>query len=785
MPYTSQPLDKGRTTGLKVSGMFTRSCRILVMLLVFTTCAFTAFGQVGGLVLSPSSVNFGSIAVGSTSSFLIVTATNQGKQPAMYLGEQGLDDFTFDPGTCGPISTGTMLAPGKSCNFSVAFHPASAVKFTGSFTVGAQASPTTFRLSGTGAAVQCQQDAVCGVDRVGTPTAQPALIQTFQPTTVTISAAVAGTSLVAGNVVLQQFHTDPTTGVRDFDATVAMYDDGTHGDVTAGDGTYTAQLSVGASAHAQFLFRVEAQYATPSGGLSSVSDFAEVIVAAPLTAQDYNLMSSTVASADSQFGSFISAGSSQAVAQAKTIAWLAQQPGVNAVGPSASGSPNIWIVFTSGMNAVLSEADLDTTRGGGSSLRNSYSTAKMSPLLDASIIQTADVTIPPVSASVVRESPFNTNPFTNADESYLDEAGLISAQLQQSKCSYPVTPYVNSDANLNSFTNLASAGIVLISGHGDAYFQDYLKYVVPHSPHLVIHPSYDYAHEHWTEAQAVIYTRQAPSSDDVGKPNYQLAFELGQIVYVYVHDGTILGVPVPAARFYGITPDFIRAYYHPSPSLHAVVYAGTCESLINDTSMANAFVGNGANSYFGYTGIVETKFAARTGYQLFVKQLLKGLSTSRALAALSGNSDPANEATNQDHPGQTSLQLYQTPNTDVRLPDCVLADFIFNDGEPGNLTITINGVAHNFPSLQFNESVSLGFAELPAGRTYNMQVLANGGFADYTINLPKGYAFSDGTTTKSNHIISFSGPNSYTFTSAGPATTSTKQVQAAAKPKIF
>ena len=599
---------------------------------------------------------------------------------------------------------------------------------------------------------------------IAQPSAQPALVQTFQPTLVTVQAQVETLSLVAKSVALRKFHTDPETGTRDSDGSVAMYDDGTHGDGTAGDGIYTAQVSVSGNVHAQFLYQVEAQYTSKQGAYGSLSNFTEVIVAPILTAQDYNLMDSTVMTADSKFASFTNGGDTPASAQSKTIAWLAHQPGVSAAGASASENPNIWIVFTSGMNAVLSEADLETTRGGGLSLKSKFGEPRSLSLSGAELFQIEGPSSPVINASVVRESPFHTNPSTGQDEGYDDEAGLISARLQQSTCGYPVTPYVDSQSDLNSFTNLGSSGVVLISGHGDAYFDFNPSHTVIHLP--------SYASPFWIKPQAVIYTRQIPADADLQRPSYQTAIELGQVVYVYVHE-LILGVEVPVHQYYGITPDFIRAYYLPELSLHPIVYVGTCESLIND-SMASAFVGQGANSYFGYTGIVNTDFAARKGYALF-GNLLMGMSTEGALEAVPNNQDKSNSNNNPIYASKyTSLQLYQGSNADAVLPVCEQADFIFDDGEPGNLTITINGVVRNFPSLQFNQTVSLGFAELPAGGTYNLQIQANGGFADYTINLPHGFRFSDGTTSKANHIVSFAGPNSYTFESTSTVETSAK-----------
>ena len=101
--------------------------------------------------LSPSSVSFGSVAVGATSSTQTVALTNNGKVAASFLGPFGFattgtnwSDFHKNP------HCGTSLAPGKTCTVSVFFKPLAKGKRTGFFLVRQAAASVQIPLSGTG-----------------------------------------------------------------------------------------------------------------------------------------------------------------------------------------------------------------------------------------------------------------------------------------------------------------------------------------------------------------------------------------------------------------------------------------------------------------------------------------------------------------------------------------------------------------------------------------------------------------------------------------------------------
>ncbi len=74
---------------------------------------------------------------------------------------------------------------------------------------------------------------------IGAAAASPTSVTVGVATPVKFTAVITDTSVIASTVNLQQVSTSGQSSVVG-----TMYDDGTHGDATAGDGTYTLQISI-------------------------------------------------------------------------------------------------------------------------------------------------------------------------------------------------------------------------------------------------------------------------------------------------------------------------------------------------------------------------------------------------------------------------------------------------------------------------------------------------------------------------------------------------------------
>jgi len=111
----------------------------------------TVNAAAGILTLNPTSINFGSVTVGQTSSVLLSTLTNTGNAPLTITSNpmSGADFSWGGKGTC----NSNTLTPGASCTMSAKFTPTATGSRTGIITISSTASNSTLTLplSGIGA----------------------------------------------------------------------------------------------------------------------------------------------------------------------------------------------------------------------------------------------------------------------------------------------------------------------------------------------------------------------------------------------------------------------------------------------------------------------------------------------------------------------------------------------------------------------------------------------------------------------------------------------------------
>src|SRR5260221_545341 len=127
--------------------------RLKSIFLPLCALLFSAFGAEFGasaatVNLSPTSLSFGSQAVGTISSAQFVTFTNAGSSTINFGTKTISGDFTWGGlGTCG-----SSLAASGSCRMSITFKPTTTGTRTGLLTVKDKASggPQVVSLTGTG-----------------------------------------------------------------------------------------------------------------------------------------------------------------------------------------------------------------------------------------------------------------------------------------------------------------------------------------------------------------------------------------------------------------------------------------------------------------------------------------------------------------------------------------------------------------------------------------------------------------------------------------------------------
>jgi hypothetical protein len=128
------------------------------------------------VVLSPLSLQFGSLTVGKTSPAQSITVSNTGGLSATLQPPAISGDFQMTANTCG-----ATLAPGVSCTVSIVFSPTAAGTRNGVFTLADSAGTQVASLTGTGASVATD---------------------TLSPTSLSFAPQQAGTVSAASTVTL-------------------------------------------------------------------------------------------------------------------------------------------------------------------------------------------------------------------------------------------------------------------------------------------------------------------------------------------------------------------------------------------------------------------------------------------------------------------------------------------------------------------------------------------------------------------------------------------------------
>jgi hypothetical protein len=140
------------------------------------------------LTITPSSLNFGTVNVGSSDT-LSVSITNNAVAPVMFVGVATTGDYASSRGSC--PANGSTLAAGSTCSLSVTFTPMAAGTRTGTLSLTNDATQLPLTVSLTGNAVQAQLQVTPGALAFGG-------IDVTYPATLTLTLLNIGSASVTG-----------------------------------------------------------------------------------------------------------------------------------------------------------------------------------------------------------------------------------------------------------------------------------------------------------------------------------------------------------------------------------------------------------------------------------------------------------------------------------------------------------------------------------------------------------------------------------------------------------
>ncbi|MCA9524376.1 MAG: hypothetical protein KC609_25585 [Myxococcales bacterium] len=173
-----------------------------------------------------------------------------------------------------------------------------------------------------------------------------------------------------------------------------------------------------------------------------------------------------------------------------------------------------------------------------------------------------------------------------------DESTDIYSQLKASTCpTYIIDgPHYDAGVTVGKLRTLSQYGVIVFTGHGDALFQELSQ---------PVKEMFGWRH---SGSQEVLWVGEKPGTSLTNEMMIDL--KRGRIAY--------------DTEGFAILPRFFRDYAKNAQYPDSLVYLGSCRSIFNGTLTA-AFIGNGAQSVFGYDQYVKNSWAFSKGVQLFQK----------------------------------------------------------------------------------------------------------------------------------------------------------------------
>jgi len=393
-----------------------------------------------------------------------------------------------------------------------------------------------------------------------------------------------------------------------------LADDGnvSNGDDIASDGVFSGKATFTESTEGVVRLRVSADINETTGTVTAYSEVFNLSVIAHLTDEEFSKAVSMPNETQQKYDE-LKATYGEEEAKTKTVEWLETQPEVTQAGISESGE-GIWYVLDSGvLGGILLSPE--GTKGG----RDTYYPQK--PLVKQSIdyksnggqivlkkspqfgllkALSANTTNSIGSKDVIVISPFaNQGGNMQLPSAAYDN---IFNTFENSTCpTFNVKRIKDSNATVELFKTLNNYGVVVLDTHGDAYFNWDLHIIFPWLDDI-----------HATQSGKVVFLT-GEKATYTNKAIYEADLKKGRLAII--------------GGYYAITPTFVSYYNKSFPN--TIFYSGSCRSMFNN-SMASAFIGNGAKTYYGYTEYVAVPYDNSIVQILFDSLVNQGKTTGEA-----------------------------------------------------------------------------------------------------------------------------------------------------------
>lgn len=375
-----------------------------------------------------------------------------------------------------------------------------------------------------------------------------------------------------------------------------LYDDGnlsSHGDEIKGDGVFSNITTFNRDTAGDIYLRVKANTTESVGTVTAYSAISRFFVVAEIEDETVQEIFNTQNAGDDKYHELAATlPKDQAVAQ--TIEFLKSQANVSAA--VATPSNDICITYSSGLRGMILTGTGQYKGGETTPVGDRYST-KSIPLAKqtrGTYDENKGVSSNP-NLILDRDALIYGPCYEEFVEWGAASEELVYEALTSSDCNKFNTTFLTGEsANLDVLKHLSNYGLIAIDTHGGV--------------------------------------------DDEGNVIF-LTGEKATLGNLHLIDWIMGRVYLVNHSQWAAKPSFITNYNNNLPN--TVVYNGSCCSAYN-TTMAYAFLGIGAQTYFGYTNSVQASFEYNMARQLFPRLIGQNMTTGNAFTPdQHDGSDPA------------------------------------------------------------------------------------------------------------------------------------------------
>ncbi|WP_166239664.1 S-layer homology domain-containing protein [Paenibacillus turpanensis] len=378
------------------------------------------------------------------------------------------------------------------------------------------------------------------------------------------------------------------TSINQVQYITTLYDDGdsSHGDSIQGDGIFSGTTVLTASEEGSLRFDVPTDLTTTyTTVISAVNHLTEQQFTQAISVSD-----ETQAKLDELVGQY---GNTQQ-AKEEAVTWLQAQPGVEEAGISGTNG-SVWYVLDSGILGGVSTAPEDS-KGSESDTAGTVDELSLYNQAVQSIGQTSESL---GSKKVAVISPFAA---TLPSASVYDSVYNL---FKESEYPFNVERIKNSAADVAFFKGLNQYGVVVLDTHGDTFYDE----KVLQKLHTKYGIDFKYA-----GPQVIFMTGEKATVEN--RQKHELDLKTGRLAII--------------SGYYAVTPSFITRYDNLMPE--TIVFNGSCRSLYN-SSMSDAFINNGAQTYYGYTDYVKVNYDQAIVQSVFDSLVNQDKTTAEAFQA--------------------------------------------------------------------------------------------------------------------------------------------------------